>query len=170
MWYRGGEKKLLSLFNPNPVMRNSNVRNGRKMRTIQLGQHVYAPSNFWESSRKAESGVQLQQQQRAGSLVHLHTEMWLCMFSCAGFWSEGAASFRMKWTKGAPLLLTGNICTDDHVSWLWKKYGYSAFLSQFNSCCGGRKHLKEHLDHDRTLNFPTKNQKNEMRFDLVAVW
>ncbi len=53
------KKAGISLFSPNPVTYDPNMRNGMKMRTIQLGQNVYAQPDIWESSRKIQFCVQL---------------------------------------------------------------------------------------------------------------
>lgn len=131
-WKKAG----ISLFSPNPVTYESNMRNGTKMRTIQLGQNVYARSDIWESSRKKLFCVQLQ----LGSLMHLHMQIWPCMcLLCTavhllnGILKTHTAIFRLKWPKA---VLVCSICMSNIFSRLQKKYNYSAFWPQLNSCCG----------------------------------
>lgn len=55
----------------NPVTYDSKMRNGIKMRTIQLGQNVYAWSDTWDLSRKIVLLCSWSSSTSGGSLMHM---------------------------------------------------------------------------------------------------
>lgn len=147
----------VSLFGPNLVTNDSNMRNGMNTRAVQLGQYVSARSDIWKSARKILVLLSSCSSSRSRGLAHADEcacayYVQLCAFV------KRISEDRCDQTEEAEscsLVLVCSICTFDILSCLWKEYSYSAFPCILILVMA-EKRLKQHVDHRGMLNPPTE--------------
>lgn len=159
----------ISLFSPDLVTNHSNMRNGIKMRLIQLGQYVYAQSDIWISARKIQFFCPAVAAAEVKGLL-MQTCLCACTLCTAVHLLSGFSEVHCGQNEVARKLF---FCAGVQHLYIWCSFLpmkentlHSVFLCKFHSCHDWEAAFGSSGD----IKAPHWNPKVEDHFGSAAVW